>query len=156
MGNTSNQSKTTSTLDLGNEHLGQAGTPDDDGFMASVQKNLGRNREAMANSKKWFSVAANETVPLEFTGEFGPVKKDFDGDGKPEKILYEYHVKDRRYENPTVQLWDIAQSWANKVDKLLEAGHKLIEVSRTGSKKGDTHYTFKPLDTGFQGLMGAA
>ena len=142
----SNQESTTSTSNsFGGQGL--AGTSDDDSFTAAVKRNLEKNREAQASSNKWFALAAGDTALLEFTGNFGPVKKDFDKDGIAERVLYEYEVIDKRYPEALVQLWDLSKSWALDLDPLLEAGHRLIEAYRRGSKKNDTKYTFTPKDS---------
>ena len=86
-----------------------------------------------------------ETADLEFVEIVGPVRKDFDHDGKPETIQFEYKVQDLNDLNAGVKTWDLSKTWSEDLDSQLSPENRAIRASRRGSGK-QTKYHFSVLN----------
>jgi hypothetical protein len=86
-----------------------------------------------------------EKTVLEFLPEFGPVYKDFNGDGIAETLRYEYKVIDVNHKDAGVKPWDVSKRWSEQIDHLLQQGHHILKVERVGSAM-KTNYYFTPAD----------
>ncbi len=69
-------------------------------------ENLKRNEDQRRKQKQWFSMQPGEKTVLEFLPDFGPVMKDFDGDGVAETLRYEYNVIDLNNKADGPKPWD--------------------------------------------------
>lgn len=74
-----------------------------------------------------------ETADVEVVEIKGPVGKDFDKDGKPDKIQYEYRVRDLNVLNAGIKTWDLAKTWSEALDFVLTQGSRAVRASRKGS-----------------------
>ncbi|HJT49793.1 MAG TPA: hypothetical protein VJ729_16555 [Nitrososphaeraceae archaeon] len=104
------------------------------------QENLRRNEEQRRKQNKWFNMQPGEKATLEFLPDFGPVFKDFDGDGKAETLRYEYKVVDVNHPEEGVKPWDVSKSWSETIDYLLSQGHRILKVERVGSGMKTRYY----------------
>ena len=84
-----------------------------------------------------------EKTVLEFLPEFGPVMKDFDGDGVAETLRCEYNVIDLNNKADGPKPWDLSKTWSVEIDYLLKQGHHILKVERVGSAM-KTRYHFTP------------
>lgn len=107
-------------------------------------ENLRKNEEQRRKDSKWFNMQPGEKAVLEFLPEFGPVIKDFDGDGIAETLRYEYKVIDVNHREEGPKPWDLSKSWSEEIDYLLKQGHHILKVERVGSGK-KTKYYFTPV-----------
>jgi hypothetical protein len=107
-------------------------------------ENLRKNDEQRRRDSKWFNMQPGEKAVLEFLPEFGPVMKDFDGDGKAETLRYEYHVIDINNKEDGPKPWDLSKTWSEDIDYLLKQGHHILKVERVGSGM-KTKYHFAPV-----------
>jgi hypothetical protein len=87
-----------------------------------------------------------EKTVLEFLPEFGPVYKDFDGDGINETLRYEYKVIDINHRDAGPKPWDVSKRWSEAIDHLLEQGYHMLKVERVGSSM-KTNYYFTPVES---------
>jgi hypothetical protein len=108
-------------------------------------ENLKRNEDQRRKQKQWFSIQPGEKTVLEFLPEFGPVMKDFDGDGVAETLRYEYRVVDVNNKADGPKPWDVSKTWSVEIDYLLKQGHHILKVERVGSGKKQTKYYFTPV-----------
>jgi hypothetical protein len=109
-------------------------------------ENLKRNEDQRRKQKQWFSMQPGEKTVLEFLPEFGPVMKDFDGDGVAETLRYEYNVIDVNNKADGPKPWDLSKTWSVEIDYLLKQGHHILKVERVGSGM-KTKYHFTPIVT---------
>ena len=107
-------------------------------------ENLKRNEDQRRKQKQWFSIQPGEKTVLEFLPEFGPVMKDFDGDGVAETLRYEYRVVDVNNKADGPKPWDVSKTWSVEIDYLLKQGHHILKVERAGSGM-KTKYHFTPI-----------
>lgn len=107
-------------------------------------ENLKRNEDQRRKQKQWFSMQPGEKTVLEFLPEFGPVMKDFDGDGIAETLRYEYNVVDMNNKADGPKPWDLSKTWSVEIDYLLKQGHHILKVERVGSGM-KTKYHFTPV-----------
>jgi hypothetical protein len=108
-------------------------------------ENLKRNQEQRLKDRKWFNMQPGEKTVLEFLPEFGPVYKDFNGDGIAETLRYEYKVIDVNHRDAGVKPWDVSKRWSEAIDHLLQQGHHTLKVERVGAAM-KTNYYFTPVD----------
>lgn len=85
-----------------------------------------------------------EKTVLEFLPEFGPIMKDFDGDGVAETLRYEYKVVDLNNKGDGPKSWDLSKTWSESIDYHLKQGHRILKVERVGSGM-KTKYHFTPI-----------
>ena len=85
-----------------------------------------------------------EKTVLEFLPQFGPVMKDFDGDGIAETLRYEYNVIDLNNKADGYKPWDVSKTWSVEIDYFLKQGNHILKVERTGSGM-KTKYHFSPV-----------
>jgi hypothetical protein len=108
-------------------------------------ENLKRNQEQRLKDRKWFNMQPGEKTILEFLPEFGPVYKDFNGDGIAETLRYEYKVIDVNHRDAGPKPWDLSKRWSESIDHLLQQGHHILKVERVGAGM-KTSYYFTPVD----------
>jgi hypothetical protein len=106
-----------------------------------------KNEEQRRKDSQWFSMQPGEKTVLEFLPEFGPVMKDFDGDGIAETLRYEYKVIDLNHKEDGPKPWDLSKTWSEEIDYHLKQGHHILKAERVGSGM-KTKYHFAPLLTG--------
>ena len=87
-----------------------------------------------------------EKTVLEFLPEFGPVMKDFDGDGIAETLRYEYKVIDLNHKEDGPKPWDLSKTWSEEIDYHLKQGHHILKAERVDSGM-KTKYRFSPIVT---------
>jgi hypothetical protein len=107
-------------------------------------ENLKKNEVQRRKQKQWFSIQPGEKTVLEFLPEFGPVMKDFDGDGVAETLRYEYNVIDLNNKADGPKPWDLSKTWSQDIDYHLKQGHHILKVERVGSGM-KTKYHFRPV-----------
>jgi hypothetical protein len=107
-------------------------------------ENLKRNEDQRRKQRQWFSMQTGEKTVLEFLPEFGPVMKDFDGDGVAETLRYEYNVIDLNNKADGPKPWDLSKTWSVEIDYHLKQGHHILKVERVGSGM-KTKYHFTPV-----------
>ena len=107
-------------------------------------ENLRKNEEQRRRDSQWFNMRAGEKTVLEFLPEFGPVMKDFDGDGIAETLRYEYKVIDLNHKEDGPKPWDLSKTWSEDIDYHLKQGHRILKVERVGSGM-KTKYHFAPV-----------
>src|SRR6476661_10593111 len=73
-------------------------------------ENLRKNEEQRRRDSQWFNMQSGEKAVLEFLPEFGPVMKDFDGDGIAETLRYEYKVIDLNHKEDGPKPWDLSKT----------------------------------------------
>jgi hypothetical protein len=109
-------------------------------------ENLKKNEDQRRKQRQWFSMQPGEKTVLEFLPEFGPVMKDFDGDGVAETLRYEYNVIDLNNKADGPKPWDLSKTWSQDIDYHLKQGHHILKVERVGSGM-KTKYHFIPVVT---------
>jgi hypothetical protein len=107
-------------------------------------ENLRKNEEQRRRDSQWFNMQSGEKAVLEFLPEFGPVMKDFDGDGIAETLRYEYKVIDLNHKEDGPKPWDLSKTWSEEIDYHLKQGHRTLKVERVGSGM-KTKYHFTPV-----------
>jgi hypothetical protein len=107
-------------------------------------ENLKKNEDQRKKDSQWFSMQPGEKTVLEFLPEFGPVMKDFDGDGVAETLRYEYKVVDLNNKGDGPKSWDLSKTRSEAIDYLLKQGHHTLKVERVGSSM-KTKYHFTPI-----------
>jgi hypothetical protein len=107
-------------------------------------ENLRKNEDQRRKNRQWFSIQPGEETVLEFLPEFGPVMKDFDGDGVAETLMYEYNVIDLNNKADGPKPWDVSKTWSVEIDYFLKQGHHILKVERVGSGM-KTKYHFTPI-----------
>jgi hypothetical protein len=85
-----------------------------------------------------------EKATLQFLPDFGPVMKDFDGDGVAETLRYEYRIIDVNHPEAGPKPWDVSKMWSETIDHLLNQRHHVLKVERVGSGM-KTKYYFSPV-----------
>jgi hypothetical protein len=108
-------------------------------------ENLRKNEEQRRRDSQWFNMQPGEKAVLEFLPEFGPVMKDFDGDGIAETVRYQYKVIDVNHKEDGPKPWDLSKTWSEDIDYHLKQGHYVLKVERVGSGM-KTKYHFTPVD----------
>jgi hypothetical protein len=106
--------------------------------------NLRRNEEQRRKDSQWFNMQPGEKAIVEFLPKFGPVMKDFDGDGIAETLRYEYHVVDMNHKEDGAKPWDLSKTWSEDIDYYLKQGYRTLKVERVGSGM-KTKYHFAPV-----------
>jgi hypothetical protein len=107
-------------------------------------ENLRKNEEQRRRASQWFNMQPGEKATLQFLPEFGPVMKDFDGDGVAETLRYEYKIIDVNHPEDGPKPWDVSKMWSETIDYLLKQGHHILKVERVGSGM-KTKYYFSPV-----------
>jgi hypothetical protein len=107
-------------------------------------ENLRKNEEQRKRTSQWFNMQPGEKATLEFLPDFGPVMKDFDGDGIAETLRYEYRIIDVNHPEDGSKPWDVSKMWSETIDYLLKQGHHVLKVERVGSGM-KTKYYFSPV-----------
>jgi hypothetical protein len=107
-------------------------------------QNLRKNEEQRRRDSQWFNMQPGEKITLQFLPEFGPVMKDFDGDGVAETLRYEYRIIDVNHPEDGPKPWDLSKMWSENIDYLLKQGHRILRAERVGSGM-KTKYYFSPV-----------
>jgi len=121
----------------------------------SWAENLKRNQEQRMKDSKWFNMQPGEKTVLEFLPDFGPVMKDFNGDGMAETLRYEYKVIDINHRDAGAKPWDVSKRWSECIDYHLKQGHRILKVERVGAGM-KTNYYFTPVDSRSSGSNSGA
>jgi hypothetical protein len=108
-------------------------------------ENLRRNEVQRKKDSQWFSMDPGDKTVLKFLPDFGPTWKDFDNDGKAEKLVYEYKIIDLNNQEAGIRPWDLSKRWSQSVDYHLKQGHYVLKVERIGAGM-KTNYYFTPVD----------
>ena len=108
------------------------------------EENLKKNEDQRRKNSQWFSIQPGEKTVLEFLPQFGPVMKDFDGDGIAETLRYEYNVIDLNNKTEGHKPWDVSKTWSVEIDYFLKQGNHILKVERVGSGM-KTKYHFSPV-----------
>ena len=113
-------------------------------------ENLKRNEEQRKRDSQWFTMDPGDKTVLKFLPQFGPVWKDFDGDGEAETLRYEYNIIDLNNQDLGSKPWDVSKTWSEEIDYHLSQGHYILKVERIGSGM-KTKYHFTPVDPASSG-----
>jgi hypothetical protein len=92
------------------------------------EENLKKNEDQRRKNSQWFSMQPGEKTVLEFLPQFGPVMKDFDGDGIAETLRYEYNVIDLNNKTDGHKPWDVSKTWSVEIDYFLKQGNHILKV----------------------------
>jgi hypothetical protein len=113
-------------------------------WLRQVQENLAKNDEQRRKDTSWFHLEPGQKAVIEFTGEFGPVWKDFDQDGVNERLVYEYKVIEVNNAQAGPKTWDLSKRWSEMIDHYLKQGERILRVERVGAGM-KTMYYFSPI-----------
>jgi hypothetical protein len=128
---------------------------DNEEWQRLVHENLEKNEAQRKSSSGFFHLEPGQHATLEFTGEFGPVWKDFNQDGKNERLVYEYHIIEEGSEQFGPKTWDLSKRWSEIVDHYLKQGVRILKVERQGAGI-HTMYYFTPVSTASTPAAGTA
>ena len=138
--NNTNTIANTNANDNNNNGVNNNSNNNNDAWLEYLKKYEDQRRK----DSQWFSMQPGEKTVLEFLPQFGPVMKDFDGDGVAETLRYEYKVVDVNNKGDGTKSWDLSKTWSEDIDYHLKQGHHILKVERVGSGM-KTKYHFTPI-----------
>jgi hypothetical protein len=104
-------------------------------------ENLRKNEDQRRKASQWFNMQPGEKATLQFLPDFGPVMKDFDGDGVAETLRYEYRIVDVNHLSSTNAIYQTTGFSADNKENLgafplsAKASPSTSKVGSSGSYK---------------------